>query len=247
MLGRVRQLPQRGLPEVLAGAPALVVAPHPDDESLGCGGLIAEAVATGCPVHVLVVTDGAGSHPGVFPPDELRRLRQRETVAAVAVLGLRAEHVTFWTVPDGHAPRHGRAARRLASSLAGLVRELGARTILTAWDFDSHPDHVAAYTYARLAAGRGGVAVFAYPVWAWTLRPRLAVPNRPLAGFNLPVWAHLDAKRAAVMCHGSQTGAATPAGAGFALTDGQLAAMIKGNEPFIAANAEALRRLQPKV
>ena len=66
----------------------VVLAPHPDDESLGCGGLLARLAAHGVPARVVVVTDGAQSHPGsaAYPPERLRALREAEARAAVAAL-----------------------------------------------------------------------------------------------------------------------------------------------------------------
>src|SRR4029079_2768884 len=64
----------------------VVVAPHPDDESLGCGGLIAAATADGIPVRIVVVSDGAGSHPNsvAYPPAPLRLLRGSQTLPRAA-------------------------------------------------------------------------------------------------------------------------------------------------------------------
>src|SRR5271165_6675226 len=67
-----------------------VFAPHPDDESLGCGGLIARLKDEGSLVHVVVMSDGSGSHPNSrrYPGPKLAALRQTEARAAVARLGL---------------------------------------------------------------------------------------------------------------------------------------------------------------
>src|SRR5690349_1462027 len=67
----------------------LVVAPHADDESLGCGGTIATMCARGLPVHVLFVSDSAGSHPNSrdYPEARLRELREQEAGDALAALG----------------------------------------------------------------------------------------------------------------------------------------------------------------
>ncbi|MFD0389233.1 PIG-L deacetylase family protein [Tistrella bauzanensis] len=70
------------------GGPVLVLTPHPDDESLGCGAAIAAASRRGVAVTVAVVTDGRGSHPDApgFPPERLVALRLRELRKAVATL-----------------------------------------------------------------------------------------------------------------------------------------------------------------
>ena len=74
-----RALPEGQLDDIIGSGTCLVLAPHPDDESLGCGGLIAACVAANRPPLVVVLTDGAGSHPGsvAYPPDRLRAARKR--------------------------------------------------------------------------------------------------------------------------------------------------------------------------
>ena len=99
-LAAARTLPLADLHTVTLGC-ALVLAPHPDDESLGCGGLIAAACAGGQPPIVVVLTDGAGSHPNsrAYPPDRLRTTREAETLAALACLGLLEDRVVFLRTP----------------------------------------------------------------------------------------------------------------------------------------------------
>ncbi len=58
-----RELPEGSLNDIIGGGTCLILAPHPDDESLGCGGLIAACVAAGRSPLVVILTDGAGSHP----------------------------------------------------------------------------------------------------------------------------------------------------------------------------------------
>jgi LmbE family N-acetylglucosaminyl deacetylase len=62
-LEALRTSPIISVRELTGGAPFVVLSPHPDDETLGTGGLIADARATGQEVDVIVVTDGSGSHP----------------------------------------------------------------------------------------------------------------------------------------------------------------------------------------
>lgn len=91
----------------------LVVAPHPDDESIGCGGILAEAWAGGRRALVVIVTNGdgntesaaalAGRPPERLGPDDylaVARLRQTQSMAAVEALGGRPEDVVFLGYPD---------------------------------------------------------------------------------------------------------------------------------------------------
>lgn len=90
----------------------LVISPHPDDETLGVGGLIAQARGRGDAVKVVFMTNGDGFRRGVEkfngflpagPADFLQygNLRQREALSALAVLGVKNEDVIFLGYPDG--------------------------------------------------------------------------------------------------------------------------------------------------
>ena len=92
VLQAMRALPVADLEALTGDGPLLVLAPHPDDESLGCGGIIAEARARGHAVYVTVVTDGTASHPGsrTHTAARLQAVREKEVQAAVAELGVPA-------------------------------------------------------------------------------------------------------------------------------------------------------------
>src|SRR5690242_4645032 len=112
-------------PQALVGdGPVLVLAPHPDDESLGCGGLIAACCARGQDVYVVILTDGAGSHPHSrdYPAARLSRLREEEARAAVAALGLADDRISFFGLPDGRAPLRGRRLRAVAAQIEAVAR-----------------------------------------------------------------------------------------------------------------------------
>ena len=100
---------------------SLVVAPHPDDEVLGCGGTIIRIRRLGVPVAIVFLTDGEASHAGRVPPSELASIRRREATEAAEVLGVPAEQLTFLGFPDGALAEHGPA-------LATRVAEITAST-----------------------------------------------------------------------------------------------------------------------
>lgn len=194
--------------DALAGPGGLVVlAPHPDDESLGCGGLIAQAVARGRDVRLVILTDGSGSHPLTpsFTSQMLRDLREAETLAAVAALGLPAGHVTFLRLQDAWVPREGPVAEEAARTLVALAAECRAGALLTTWRHDPHCDHKAAAAIVDLAAAAlPDLRALAFTVWGGRLPPDLDVGAPPRA-VRLDVGAQRDAKRRAIMAHASQT------------------------------------------
>jgi LmbE family N-acetylglucosaminyl deacetylase len=206
-LAAAEALPFASLDEIAGGRGIVVVAPHPDDESLGCGGLIAQACRRGLPVQLVVVSDGIGSHPNSpsYPPQRLRDLRERETLDAARALGLAPAHVSFLRLPDRFVPKSGPEAEAAADRIAALVRECEADTVLVTWAHDPHCDHEASAAIARLVRDRlSWIRLLEYPVWGWALPPGTEVGDPP-AGVRLDVSDALDAKRAAVAAHRSQT------------------------------------------
>lgn len=195
------------LDDVIGGGTCLILAPHPDDESLGCGGLIAACVAAGRMPLVAVLTDGAGSHPNSreYPAERLRALRATETRNAVGHLGLPSRRVVFLDETDTAAPREGAAFDAVVAKLVALIGDDGGCTsILATWRHDPHCDHEAASIIAAQVAAIAAVRHVAYPVWGWTLPADAEVPGSFGHGWRLDIEAFLPAKRAAIQAHRSQ-------------------------------------------
>src|SRR6202044_936562 len=127
VLAAADSLPLRPVRDALADRPFIVVAPHPDDESLGCGGLIADACRQGVRGKVVIVSDGAGSHPNskAYPPNRLSSIREEEARQAGAELGLKPEDMLFLRLPDRFVPSEGEEAERAIGVFADRVREVG--------------------------------------------------------------------------------------------------------------------------
>jgi LmbE family N-acetylglucosaminyl deacetylase len=183
-----------------------ILAPHPDDESLGCGGLIAEACAQGRPPRVFILTDGTGSHPNsrLYPAHRLRALREAETRAATAKLGLPPGHVTFLGYRDTDAPSEGPALQEAAGHLCAMLRRTECRTLLAPWRHDPHCDHQAAAAIAIAGSRRMDCRVLAYPVWGLTLPFDTPLPEDQCTGFRINIAPHLAQKKAAIQAHASQ-------------------------------------------
>ena len=201
--------PLHAADEALSLGATAVLAPHPDDESLGCGGLLALLADAGAPTRVVVVTDGCRSHPNSasYPPDRLRALREAEARAAVAALGLDADAVTFLRHPDCGLPGEGSEAFEAAAD--GLAEAIeGVETVLVPWRRDPHCDHVGTWALACAAAARMDEPPrwIEYPVWAWPKAESEVAPQDGEARvWRLDITPVLDRKRAAVAAHRSQT------------------------------------------
>ena len=206
---RWRALPLRPHEALLTDGRALILAPHPDDESLGCGGLIAELCERGRPPLVLIATDGAGSHPGSrdWPAARLATLREAEALAATARLGLPDDALDFLRLRDTAAPRAGAAFEEACDRIAARAEAGRCDTLLAPWLGDPHCDHEAVQTMARAVARRRDMRLLSYPVWGWLIAPDTAIAaDGPTAGFRLDITRHLPRKGQAISEHASQYG-----------------------------------------
>ena len=179
LLDAAHSFPFRPLREKLEDRPFIVVAPHPDDESLACGGLIADACRQGLRGKVVIVSDGAGSHPNskAYPPDRLRvSPRGGGKTSGRGAWAETGGDMLFLGLPDRFVPPEGEEAERAIDAIADCVREIGARSLFVSWRHDPHCDHEASYRIAREVQRRvGELRLFEYVVWGHTLPPSTEV------------------------------------------------------------------------
>ena len=250
-----RDLPLAARLDALLGAApgggALVLAPHPDDESLGCGGLIAACAAEGRPVRVVVVSDGPHRIRAPAPgrPRALPRCGRRR----------RGRQWRRWgSIPRATSPssacrtarcrRRGRGSRRrwrLSSAWrcrrpAAVFASLAARPALRP------RRHRRAGVRRGPAAAVRDTRLFAYPVWGLAFAhpiPGFPLPTEPVwpappRGVRLDTAGHLPAKRRAVAAHASQiTGLIADSPAGFRLPPEALALAFRPFEMFLEETA----------
>jgi LmbE family N-acetylglucosaminyl deacetylase/SAM-dependent methyltransferase len=145
----------------------IVVSPHPDDETLAAGGLIARAADAGVPVRLVLVTEGEGSHldSPTVSPSRMAALRETETIAAMYSLHA-AITTTRLGIPDGGLREHRDA---LTSGLAEVLDAVPSPVLLVApWSGDGHRDHrIAGEVAAELAGRHDEVTLAEYPIWLW--------------------------------------------------------------------------------
>lgn len=189
----------------------LVVAPHPDDETLGCGGAIALLRALGCSVRVLVMSDGTLSHPCSiqYPAPRLRALREAETLEALSFLGIKKTETTFLRFQDGSIPTLESSGIREAVARCRLfLQTLMPATIFLPWRFDPHPDHRATWQLIRTALIDLEYLprLIEYPIWDWDPEQQgnLAEGGR-VVGWRLDIRNVLQTKLKAIAAYRSQT------------------------------------------
>ncbi|OGG44257.1 MAG: LmbE-like protein [Candidatus Handelsmanbacteria bacterium RIFCSPLOWO2_12_FULL_64_10] len=163
------------------GRSAVVFSPHPDDETLGCGGTIIQKRRAGAAVKIVFMTDGGRSHRHLISGDELRSIRASEALAASRTLGVAEDGVTFLGFEDGRlSERQGQAIPRVAE----VLRRERPDEVFVPYHRESPPDHFATHRIvlsALRACGRG-VAVYEYPIWFWGHWPWVSAPARGPGG-----------------------------------------------------------------
>ena len=201
-------LPLAAVNALTRGRPLLILAPHPDDESIGCGGTIAAARAAGVDVHVLILTDGAASHPGssAYPPARLRSLRESEARAAVDCLGVPPDNIRFFGLPDGAAPHDGPGFAAAARGIIRIIEAHGVATVATTSPYDRHPDHRACFRMALAACEATSTRLYHFPIWNLAPKPAERVPRGPICGFRVAIGDQLPHKRRAIAAYRSQIG-----------------------------------------
>ncbi|MEZ5526128.1 MAG: PIG-L deacetylase family protein [Gammaproteobacteria bacterium] len=168
---------------------ALVFAPHPDDEVLGCGGLLAAYQAAGVPVQAVLVTSGDYGEHGKAGS----AVREQETLAATALLGVHA--VEFWREKDRHVHCDARTIAKAREAIVNSEADL----ILTPSIHEIHPDH-------RATAWLVIEACRALVLEGRDLRVAMFEIGAPLARVDVlvDITAHEQRKREAVKLYHSQ-------------------------------------------
>lgn len=196
-------IPTRSMDSWLAGGERLVVvAPHPDDEVLACGGLIAQHAARGGATMLIAVTDGEASHAGSpgWNALHLAAARRAESAQGLQRLGACTAKLHRLGLPDGEVSAQ-------FDDLAHILARVLVRSdvVVTAWRLDGHPDHEATGLATARACQRTGCRLLEAPVWMWhwAAPADVRVPWHRLAGVALSADT-VRRKHSALAAHASQ-------------------------------------------
>ncbi len=158
----------------------VIFSPHPDDETLACGGTIAKRAHQGSEVFIVVMTDGRHAFSKLLniksepSPDELKQIRKQELIRALGVLGVPEANLFFLDFEDGMLEENLRAAEE-------RVAEILAATTPTEVYYphiqDAHPDHQATNRIVKNSVSRTGLKArkFQFSVYRKQLRLRHAM------------------------------------------------------------------------
>ena len=188
-----------------------IVAPHPDDETLGCGGAIAMLCRKGYDVNVLTISDGTGSHPNShkYPAPVLQSNRSEETIAALAILGVDRSAITFLNLKDGAIPTI-RSPNFPAAKLCcqKYLNKILPDTVFVPWRSDPHADHRATWQLIQAAILSLGITpqLIEYPIWDWDPTQQQPANIHQISGWRLEIGDVLDRKLQAIATYKSQLG-----------------------------------------
>lgn len=202
----------------------LVLAAHPDDETLGAAGLVHRLATVGARITYVVASDGESSHPAspTTTQSALARVRREEVVAAVHQVAPGAA-VHLLGLPDGGLREQRAALHATVDALVGAAIAAGdasgtggsgsapgtpgagdAVLLVAPWAGDGHRDHRIVGEVAREVAADRDLRLLEYPVWFWHwASPEDEHPWASMRRLDLST-QELDARRRAMSEHSSQ-------------------------------------------
>jgi LmbE family N-acetylglucosaminyl deacetylase len=178
-----------------ARRPTIVISPHPDDETLGVGGLIAALRSQDIEVTVVAVTDGENAYSDC---PALGLIREEEQSRALQQLGVNCEHIIRLRLPDSGLAQ---CEPMFTDILDSLVRP--GSQIFSPWKFDFHPDHETCGRVAELISDRKDIHLIYYFFWSWHRKLQPDLEELDLVQFPLTPKL-LREKLSALECHASQ-------------------------------------------
>ncbi|MEA5575253.1 PIG-L family deacetylase [Anabaena sp. UHCC 0451] len=154
---------------------AMVFSPHQDDETLGCGGMIARKREQGITVAVTFLTDGRGSH-GTDPniQNQIIQIRKQESLKALGILGVEPSEIHFLDKLDGGLPDLNiEEKQQTIDQIAQLLKHYQPGEVYVPHRKDCHKDHEATYYLVKEAIAQSGIKVelLQYPIWVFWRAP----------------------------------------------------------------------------
>lgn len=154
----------RNKPVLSYPSSVLIVAPHPDDEVLGCGGLIVRLVAEGKAPHIVFMTGGEQSHSCCcnISKNEIITARYSLALNAMHILGVPESNIHYLSYPDGNIDRNNIETEKLSNLIHKLIPEA---VFVPHWG-EGWSDHVKTGLIVKELLPRT-VPVYEYCVWLW--------------------------------------------------------------------------------
>ena len=143
----------------------VIIAPHPDDEVIGCAGLIQALVERGTPPHVIILTGGEGSHRGCCntSAEDIMAARHQLTLKAASTLGLPESHIHCLNYPDGGVVLEHPATENLRE----LLTQLSPKALFVPHHGEGWSDHLQAAEITKHLMTGKDASIYEYCVWMW--------------------------------------------------------------------------------
>lgn len=189
-------------PMSLTDKSMLVVAPHPDDETFGCAGLIAQKLKLGAEVSVVFLTNGENSLANV-PQEEIKLYRQKSAKDAAKILGVST--IYFLGLKDGAIPRkNDESFVDAVKKITQIIEEVTPLELYCTHAHESWSDHNAAaeLTIVALQKLDKPISLYMYWVWVWFSVPlkRMNVLNFSQT-YHLSIGDVMKTKKEAIDCY----------------------------------------------
>ncbi|NVZ22708.1 PIG-L family deacetylase [Pseudomonas costantinii] len=172
------------------GARVVIIAPHPGDEVLACGGLLQLLSTLEHPLQLISITDGSASHPGshAWPASRLSVVRPQESVEALRRLGMPL-HSLKW-IRGGFRDDHLAAQEQSMSQFIARYLQPGD-VVFTTWRNDGNHDHDAVGRASAKACSVMGARLYELPIWAWhwPVREGAMIPWQRARKVRLDTWS----------------------------------------------------------
>lgn len=124
----------------------LVIAPHADDEVLGCGATISKLAQNGTEVYVLICTNASVGAPELFSSDYIKKLRS-EALEAHRALGVKETYFLEFPAPVlDQSPRY-----KMSNEIVAIIKRIGADTVYLPHRGDCHKDHTIIHECSMVA------------------------------------------------------------------------------------------------
>jgi N-acetylglucosamine malate deacetylase 1 len=190
---------------------AMVFSPHQDDETFGCGGMIALKRENGVPVTVVFLTDGqGGGNPDLNITDEIIQVRKKEALNALNILGVEPSFIYFLDEQDGTLQDlQGGEKKKIIEQLANLLQAHKPEEVYVPHRKDCHIDHEATYDLVKEALNEVDLKVelLQYPIWLFWRAPLfIMLKLKDIAfAYRVSIESVQDKKKRAIESYRSQT------------------------------------------
>ncbi|MBE9007085.1 PIG-L family deacetylase [Fortiea sp. LEGE XX443] len=189
---------------------AMVFSPHQDDETFGCGGMIAHKCQQGIPVLVVFLTNGQGSrNADVESRNKIVQTRKQEAIKALNILGVETSAIYFLDKADGSLQDLKTEEKQQAiAQIAELLNSYQPEEVYVPHRKDCHRDHEAAYDLVKAAINQTQIAaeLIQYPIWLFWRAPLFIMLKLPdiAAAYCFSIASVQEKKNQAIASYTSQ-------------------------------------------